>query len=224
MRAQAKGSKSTARKSTAIRRQGLGESVRRRRLAASLTLKQLSTLSGLAVSTLSKVENGQISPTYENILRLARGLDVDVAELFSSSTVSLPLGRRSFTRHGEGIRHDTRCYEYELLCADLSQKRMIPLVTRIRAREIAQFPDLLKHAGEEFIYVLSGSVEIHTEFYEPLCLNAGDSCYFDSSMGHAVLSRGAEDAVILWVCSEGGRRHVDGSAVPDSVLDTLAEE
>lgn len=224
MGVRARARKSAMNQPTAGQGKGLSETVRQRRLAAKLTLKQLSTLSGLAASTLSKIEHGQISPTYGNILRLANGLGVDVAELFSDRTVVLPLGRRSITRQSEGIRHDTRCYQYELLCADLSQKRMIPLVTRIRARAITDFPDLLKHAGEEFIFVLSGSVEVHTELYEPLSLAEGDSCYFDSSMGHALLSCGTEDAVILWVCSEGGARHAGRYAVPATVLDTLAEE
>lgn len=166
-----------------------------------MTLQQLSVRSGLAVSTISKVENNQISPTYENILRLADGLEVDVAELFTRAPSAMASGRRSITRRGKGAKHRSPQYEYEMLCADLSRKQFIPLVTTIRAHSVSEFPELPRHWGEEFIFVVSGTVELHTDYYEPLRLERGDSCYFDSMMGHAVVSAGAEDAVVLWVCS-----------------------
>jgi uncharacterized cupin superfamily protein len=88
-----------------------------------------------------------------------------------------------------------------MLCADLSRKQFIPLVTTVHAHSVTEFPDLLRHDGEEFIYVISGSVDLHTDYYEPLRLETGDSCYFDSMTGHGLVSAGAEDAVVLWVCS-----------------------
>ena len=45
-----------------------------------------------------------------------------------------------------------------------------------------------RHHGEEFVYVLSGEVELYTEFYEPARLRAGESFYIDSRMGHRVIS------------------------------------
>ena len=60
------------------------------------------------------------------------------------------------------------------------------------------------HDGEEFIYILSGKVVLHTEHYEPVLLLPGDSCYFASAMGHALVNGDTKDAEVLWVCS-----HVD---------------
>jgi uncharacterized cupin superfamily protein len=91
-----------------------------------------------------------------------------------------------------------------MLCTDLSQKKFFPIVATIKARTVADFRDFPKHAGEEFIYVLSGEVEIHTEHYEPVRLGPGDGSYFDSSMGHACVSVGKRPARILWVTSESG--------------------
>lgn len=176
--------------------------VRRLRQQAGLTLQALGERSGLSISTLSKIENGQLSPTYETLLRLADGLQVDVAGLFDAEAgAAAASGRRSVTRRGQGILHDTPQYEYELLCADLSRKQFVPLRTRIKAHGIEAFPRLSRHDGEEFFYVLSGVVELHTEHYAPIRLEAGDSCYFDSSMGHACVSAGDEDAQILWISS-----------------------
>lgn len=176
--------------------------VRSLRQAARLTLQDLGKRAGLSVSTLSKIENNQLSPTYETLLRLAGGLQVDVSELFSAGSATTPAsGRRSVTRRGHGIAHASPQYQYELLCAELSKKRFLPLLTTIRARRLSDFQGLSHHEGEEFIYVLSGTVELHTEHYAPTRLEPGDSCYFDSAMGHACLSVGDGDAQILWVSS-----------------------
>jgi transcriptional regulator with XRE-family HTH domain len=180
---------------------GFGGRIRAFRTGRGLTLQKLSDACGLAASTISKVEQNQISPTYENILRLADGLGVDVAELFSKGQSRMTSGRRSITRAGQGARLTTSQYGYEMLCADLSGKQFIPLLTTLRAHDVAEFPDLIRHEGEEFIYVVSGRVRLLTEFYEPIEFEIGDSCYFDSTMGHVCLSAGAEDATILWVCS-----------------------
>lgn len=180
----------------------LGRRVRELRHASGLTLKALGEGADLALSTLSKIENGQMSPTYEVILKLARGLRVDVAQLFDEGVKSAPLGRRSVTRKGKGAKHETRQYVYEMLNADLARRRFITLVVRLKARAVEEFDRPLAHDGEEFIYVLSGSVQVYLEHYQPFELGVGDSCYFDSTMAHACVSLGETDASILWVCSD----------------------
>ncbi|WP_042697819.1 helix-turn-helix domain-containing protein [Azospirillum sp. B506] len=179
----------------------LASTLKRLRSAARLTLQQLSERSGVSVSTLSKIENGQLSPTYEKIAALASGLGVEVGELFGQPPKPTPLGRRSITRAGGGMVHETDQYRYEALNADLPNKRLVPLVTTIKARSVEDFGELPRHDGEEFLYVLEGEVTVHTDFYTPFTLSTGDSCYFDSGMGHACVSGGAEDARVLWVCS-----------------------
>src|SRR5690606_17447201 len=110
------------------------------------------------ISTLSKIENGQLSPTYEKILGLARGFDVDITALFAEPPPAAVIGRRSITRRGQGIAHVTANYAYELLCSDLTRKRMIPLLAQVKATEMQRFGALLSHPGEEVIYVLSGRI------------------------------------------------------------------
>src|SRR3546814_8705003 len=84
---------------------------------------------------------------------------------------------------------------------------MIPILTRIRAHGAREFGDLVRHQGEEFIYVLEGRIEVHSEFYDPVTLDAGQGIYLDSSMGHAsVVAEGCDEALVLGVCSsaDGG--------------------
>ncbi|TCO81996.1 XRE family transcriptional regulator [Plasticicumulans lactativorans] len=177
----------------------LGKRLRALRAARAWTLAELAAASGLARSTLSKIENDLMSPTYDNLLKLADGLGVDVTELFATPQEAMGAGRRSLCRAGEGQLHRTPHYEHALLCTDLAHKRMMPFESRIRARAVAEFEDWSRHAGEEFIYVLDGTIEVHTEFYQPVALGPGDSLYLDSRMGHRVISTSREDARVLWV-------------------------
>lgn len=171
------------------------------RKARGLTLIDLSERSGLAASTLSKIENGQMSPTYDTILSLAEGLKVDISELVTGDRGHSVNGRRTVTRKGEGIVHATEQYDYEMLCTDIANREFTPLLANIKAHSMRSFDGLLNHHGEEFIYVLNGSIQLHTEFYAPTMLESGDCCYFDSTMGHALINAGDEDAKVLWICS-----------------------
>ena len=179
----------------------LGDRLRQLRKQNGWTLSQVSSMTALATSTLSKVENNQMSLTYDNLLKLAEGLQVDIAELFTSEEIRPITGRRTITRRGEGRLEPTPNYDYRFLCTDLLRMRMVPIFVRVKMRSIEEFGELLRHSGEEFIYVLEGTIEVHTEFYEPVVLEAGESIYLDSTMGHAYISVGEGDASILGVCS-----------------------
>jgi transcriptional regulator with XRE-family HTH domain len=179
----------------------LGLRLKRMRLDNGWTLEEVSQRTGVARSTLSKIENGQMSPTYDVLQRITRGTGLDIVELFDARRQNAPFGRRSVTRNGHGKHHVTSAYDYEVLATDLSQKEILPFKARVTARNLDDFPGWVRHQGEEFLCVLSGRVQVFTEFYEPVVLDVGDSIYFDSKMGHAIISLGEEDADILWVCT-----------------------
>ena len=179
----------------------LGRRVREIRQSRNWTLEEASRRTGLARSTLSKIENEQMSPTFDAVQKLADGLDIDVPQLFAPPRRQASAGRRTITRAEQGRAHPTATYEHELLCTDLTNKRMVPFKSLIRARSFADFSDWVRHDGEEFVLVLSGTIELYSEFYEPVGLDAGDSAYFDSAMGHALISISDKDAQVLWVTS-----------------------
>lgn len=179
----------------------LGKRVREIRLSQKLTLEEASKLTGLARSTLSKIENEQISPTFSAVNKLVKGLGIDIPQLFTQTQRKAPGsgGRRDITRSGEGKPHPTPTYEHELLATQLSSKKMIPFKTTVRTHSWDEYEDWVRHDGEEFLYVLSGSIMFYTEFYEPIELHTGDSAYYDCEMGHALVSTSEEDAEVLWV-------------------------
>lgn len=179
----------------------LGARVRELRKARDWTLEHAANQAGLARSTLSKIENGQMSPTYEALKKLAVGLEISVPQLFTQPQRDQVNGRMTVTKFGDGAAHATATYEHELLADGLSRKQMLPYRARVRARSMDEFDGWVRHDGEEFLYVLTGVVKLYTEFYEPIEMRRGDSAYYDAAMGHNVISASPEDATILWVTS-----------------------
>ena len=179
----------------------LGARVRELRKARNWTLEQAAQQAGLARSTLSKIENSQMSPTYEALRKLAVGLEISVPQLFTPPVKNQINGRMASTKSGQGTAHPTTTYEHELLAESLSKKKMLPYHARIRARSIEEFDGWVRHDGEEFLYVLTGVIKLFTEFYEPLEMRRGDSAYYDATMGHNVISTSEDDATILWITS-----------------------
>lgn len=184
---------------------GLGDILRDIRNRNQWTLAEVSTMTGLAVSTLSKVENNQMQLTYDRLIQLAQGMKVDIAELFGAVAIpdelSNVMGRRTITKSGEGRSIITQNYDYLYLCTEIYKKAMVPILAVAHARTLDDFGPLIRHKGEEFIYVLEGELELHSEIYAPLRLKKGDSAYFDAMTGHGYLSLSEEPAQILCVCS-----------------------
>jgi transcriptional regulator with XRE-family HTH domain len=183
----------------------LGAALRALRRRHGWTLADVSGRTGFAVTTLSKVENDRISLSYDKLLRLSEGLQIDIEELFVSpaqhSGQAQISGRRSVNRRDEGTLIGTRNYDYRFLNVDIVHKKLIPIVTDIRSRTLEEFGPLVKHPGEEFVYVLEGEVEVHTELYAPFTLTAGESVYLDSTMGHAYLAKGQGLCRTIGICS-----------------------
>ena len=180
----------------------MGKQLRTARKACALTLKQLSALSGVALSTLSKMELGQVSVSYEKFTAVARSLNIDISQLLSHETTpanassgAVPI-RTSVTQSPD---YDTGNYSYRLLAGDFPGRHMTPMVGRIMARHLDDFDDFVRHPGQEFIVVLSGKIRICFESGESLTLNKHESAYFDSGQGHIYLSLSARDAEIMVV-------------------------
>jgi transcriptional regulator with XRE-family HTH domain len=179
-------------------RHWLGQHIRALRMSKGLTLRDMVDSTGLSASTISKIENGHLSLTFDKLVTLADALDVSASQLLSRTDDVTPNGRRSITRGGAGEVYSTPQYTYHMLCADLAKKKVIPLFTHIEVQDRDAFGPLVRHEGEEFIYILEGEIELHTEFYETTTLQPGDSAYFDSRMGHALTCRKGNGR-ILWI-------------------------
>jgi transcriptional regulator with XRE-family HTH domain len=186
----------------------LGSLIRLVRQQRNWTLRQMSTKVGIPLSTLAKVEADKLSLTYDKLQQFTSRLGMTLTE-FLGQAEAVPSGpeqrlvtaRRSLTARNNSVQISTPNYDYEYLCADLREKRMVPILARIRSRSIDEFGEQVRHAGEEFIYVLEGTIEVHLQFYTSVVLTTGQGIYLDSSMGHAYVAKDCESALVLAVCS-----------------------
>ncbi|MFC7054273.1 helix-turn-helix domain-containing protein [Hansschlegelia quercus] len=193
------------------------------RLSNGMTLEELSRASEVSISTISKIENLQQKPSFETALRVARALKVNFVQMMEGP--GLPqsgMTRRTITRAGEADTFRSDYYTYGVHATEIARKIMVPLVMRIRNRTPPPLADWSIHDGEEFVYVMKGVLEFHSEQYSPAILNVGDSCYFDSTMRHAFVSKGDGDAEILSICLsikpfEEQARHSGDRSVQDGV-------
>ena len=183
----------------------LGKVLKGLRARHHWTLREMSERSGIPVSTLSKVEHDRLTLTYDKLLQLSQRLGIRISDLFAEPVgrAETPVtARRSIGSMDRAVQVTTPNYDYHYLCPELRRKRMVPIITIIRAKTVEQFGELVRHPGEEYIHVLEGRIEVHTEFYDPVVLAKGESIYIDSNMGHAyIVADGCDEATVLGVCS-----------------------
>jgi transcriptional regulator with XRE-family HTH domain len=161
----------------------LGSQVRHLRSQLGITASELAHEAGVSASALSKIENGQISPSLATLQALARALHVPVSALFSQFEESRDC---SYVAAGEGMRLERRGtragHEYQLLGHPLSGPVTVEPYL-IRLAQDSQAYTSFRHAGQEFIYMLTGRVR-YRHGDRTFVLNPGDSLFFDSGSSH----------------------------------------
>jgi uncharacterized cupin superfamily protein len=162
----------------------IGERVKALRLDRGLTLSEVAERAFVSTSNLSK-----IGVAIEQIVKPGPKIDVS--------------GRKTVTHRGEAVAFSSPQYDYKAHSIEISRKNMIPLEMWVSARSPDDFAQWSQHSGEEFIYVIEGSIEVHTDHYAPFVLISGESAYFDSSMKHVYVSVGEGAAHILSISYDG---------------------
>ena len=192
-----------------------GIALRAARIEQGLTLRALAAKIDMPFSTLSKLENGKMAMTYDKLVRLAQGLGVDLGSLVTGAApqerAPAALGRRSVSRAGKWLAASER-HTHHYPAADLLGKMMVPIIIEVKARSIDELGGLVRHSGEEYLYVISGTMELHSDLYAPLPLAAGDSVYFDSGMAHGYVWVGEESCRVISVCAGPGMQRFAQSA------------
>lgn len=184
----------------------VGDNLRDIRRARGTSLQAAASLCAVSSATLSRIENGLMSPTFDVMTKISAGLGISIYDLVSERTdtkddVSVQ-GWVADTRHGQGRRLDTPQYSFEFLCDDVLAKSFTVFRAEILCRSMSEFGSMHSHAGQEQITVVSGCVEIRLEHYRPRLLQSGDSLAFESTLKHAVLAPEGL-AVVHWVYVPG---------------------
>lgn len=189
----------------------IARNLRAARVAKQWTLVDVASRAGLAVSTISKIENGSVSASFDTLLQICHALELPFESLLDGNKGQAVTGFREISRRDTVNGFDTPQYRYRVHAMELADKRMIPLVMEITNRTIDENTDWSSHHGEEFIFVLSGELDFYCGPYKPTRLAAGDSAYIDSGLRHAFASVGDQPAKLLSVCLDpaAGGRAVD---------------
>lgn len=178
----------------------IGEMLGRLRREHSWTLADVSRLTGVSISSLSKIENGISAPAYSVLVRLAEGLKIDIGALLTSPREAFGSGVRRITRKGEGPCYVNEMGNYEDVAAELSGKAMQPMLIDIPFRGNSDTRVRSEHRGQEYVLVLKGAVIFEMASHAPVILGEGDSLYFDSAVQHGFSAEGPDGARILSVC------------------------
>lgn len=192
-------------------RETFGARLRSARKKLGWTLAQLSEHSGVSIPTISRAERGQLALGYENFASLGHALGMDMNAMFAEPGVKpARMAGPVLTRAGKGVVYRGASFDYEFLGTTAAGKLMSPVLGTIHARRIHGPEDFARHAGEEFVYVLSGELEVHFEDGQVVRLARGDSLYYDSHIGHAFISVSRQLARIVG-CTMSEGQHMQAA-------------
>lgn len=179
-----------------------GKRLRTARKQYGWTLAEVAERSGVSITTISRAERGLLALSYEKFSALGRALRMDMGAMFSEADAKTTrLDRPVVTRAGQGVTYRGLTVTYEFLGTKAVGKQMSPLLGTLHARSIDGPEHYARHEGEEFVYILSGAVEVHFEDGQVVGLARGDSLYFDSRIGHAYISVSRKLARVIAACT-----------------------
>lgn len=184
-----------------LRRLHIGEKIRDLRKKAGLVLQDISNLTGLSKPLLSQIEKEVVSPPIATLLKISKALNVNISFFFQDGD---PHEKVVLVRRDESKVMDSRHfgreesgYYYEALAYKKSKKNMEPFLVEFKRKKVEKL-SYFSHDGEEFIYLLEGTLEFRTE-NQHYVLYPGDSLYFESSIPHAYRALERKNARALTV-------------------------
>jgi transcriptional regulator with XRE-family HTH domain len=182
--------------------ENIGTRIRALREEKGVSLEDLSRLTGFDVTFLSGIETGQIQPQLGTMIKLSKALDSAFGRLVSGTGEKLySITRKSERRAAARSTSKTgkkHLYSYKSLAPDVKGRHMEALLVQLLS---ATEKDISVHDGEEFVFVLEGTVtlEIGGERFD---LEPGDSAYYLSTTPHLIAAK-KDKATILAVLYQG---------------------
>jgi transcriptional regulator with XRE-family HTH domain len=185
------------------KKESLSDRIRRVREMRGLTIRDLSSRTGIDIDALERIESGEIIPALGQLARLGKALDMKMGYFISPGiekfmTVVRKDERWPISRYGEtkSMRYG---YSYESLAPEKADRLMEPFIVTLVPTDVEEFST---HAGQEFLYVLEGEMKVQVgdrvDFLKP-----GDAVYYDSNQRHFVRCVGTTVTKILAVLYTG---------------------
>ena len=174
----------------------VGKKLRELRGERKLSIRALAEKSGLAINTLSLIENEKTSPSVSTLQQLANALQVPITTFFEMETETRHVVFTAREQRPEGFQA-MQGISLEDLGAGLADRAVQPIIVRLEP-EAESGPDPIIHTGHEFVYCLDGRIRYTIEdqdyFLEP-----GDSLVFESHLPHCWANPSTTTAEIILV-------------------------
>lgn len=177
----------------------LGKRIKDLRKEKNMTLGELSKKTGVALATLSRMENGKMTGTLSSHNKICRALNASITDLYreieESSKIIDSVPKEKRTEHSI----PSNKARYELLVTKMLNKNIMPLMMRLEGGKKTQ-KEQSGPGVEKFIYMIAGTLETiigkqtHT-------LKRGDSLYFDASLPHAFTNKTKLEAEAICIVS-----------------------
>jgi len=177
----------------------IGAKIRQLRQNAGLTLDELSKKSGIALATLSRIENEKMIGTLESHMNICKALGITLPRLYAGldddkKEIHLQKGKS----RTEVFVHNKKTAS-EMLTARILDKKMMPVILKLQTNGVSDKEEN-KIGTEKFLYILAGEIEasIGEEKYK---LSKGDTLYFNASLPHQFKNIGSSEAQCICISS-----------------------
>jgi transcriptional regulator with XRE-family HTH domain len=178
----------------------LGDRVKKVRESRGLSIEDVSQRTGLEIALLSQIEAGTFAPPLGMVIKLAKALEMKMGYFISGEqdrpfTIVRRADRKVISRYGyeKGKYYG---YQYESLAPHKKDRHMEPFLVTLHPAEAEE--ERSAHDGQEFIYVLDGTMEVRLGD-EVHIIEPGEAIYYDSTVPHLVKCRGDQTTRILAV-------------------------
>ncbi|QAR26652.1 helix-turn-helix domain-containing protein [Paracoccus denitrificans] len=176
---------------------GLPERLRALRERKGWSLNRAAEEVGVPPSTLSRIENRKMSPTLDLLLKIVRTFDMHPNDVFSGRPDQQEKQEISVSRASDPALIELPNLFYKHLHPDMECFNFRAILITLFARSVEEYGGLTAHSGQEFVYLLSGKLQVHLEGHPLVTLAPGDSIMFTSSIPHAYVSAGDSQAKLL---------------------------
>jgi quercetin dioxygenase-like cupin family protein/ribosome-binding protein aMBF1 (putative translation factor) len=178
----------------------VGERVKQVRMQRQLSLMDISQRTGIDESALGDIEEGRMAPPLGTVIKLAKALEMKMGYFISGDDQNayaiVRRGDRKVVSRFDAKKVKHYGYEYESLAPHKKNSHMEPFLVTLQPAATEE--ERSTHDGQEFIFVLTGKMEVRLGD-ETHILVPGDSIYYDSTVPHLVKCHGSETTRILAV-------------------------
>jgi len=175
----------------------MAQRIRSLRMMEDITIEDMAKNLDIPVDEYARYEAGETDFSFSFMYNVAEQLGIDVVDIMTGD--SPKLSGACMVKKGEGFKIDRRkAYDYRHLAFTFRNKKAEPFLVTVEAQTESAKPTLHAHDGQEFNYVVKGSLALYigeVVYY----LEEGDSLYFDSSIPHAMRALNGEQAQFLAV-------------------------